>query len=297
MSATSLVACSGNHHVSPFPDIDPNEVLRPLNDLDAHVARATREAQASGLEVALRVDGKGSGSKRFVALGLVGKDAFGRAIRAVRVATPASIVLAIGPPALDQRDPSEPNELLESLLDGGGFPSGVDLTGDGAPDIALRAEDGTLAIYRIDPLGATRYPVVLDAKPTQVLDANGDGRPDLAGVLSLPGDADALSLSLLDVAICAGTSFRNDHPDALAYHQKLRDRPPPPDTEPKPARLRAAIERAFHSIRAGDDVNTAMQPALDLAQKLAPLDEPRAASRVRWRGTLVDLAATKTPKE
>ena len=286
--------CSSNHHVSPFPDVDPALLLRPLDDLEGHVARAEREGRASGLEVALRVEGKISGGRRFVALGLGGRDPLGRPLHAVRVATPASIVLALGPPALSAPDPTEPNELLPSLMEGGAYPSGTDFTGDGAPDVAVRAADGTLAVFRIDPMGATRYAVRSTVVPTRAMDANADGRPDLAGSAPVP-PGDAISPDLVDVAIGVGTAFRNDVPDALAFHRARRDRQPPGPAASAEVRLRAAVERAYHALRAGDPAPAALQPAIDLAAKLAPLDDRTAASWVRWRGYLVDLVSPEAP--
>jgi hypothetical protein len=244
--------------------------------------------------VALRIEGKMSGGRRFVALGLVGRDPVGRPLHAVRVATPASIVLALGPPALAAPDPTEPNELLPTLMEAGAYPSGTDFTGDGAPDVALRAMDGSLAVFRVDPMGATRYPVRLGVMPTRALDVNADGRPDLAGNVPIqPGDP--IAPDLVDVAIGVGSAFRNDVPDALAFHRARRDRLPPGEASSAAVRLKGAIERAYHALRAGDAASAALQPAIDLVARLAPLDERLAASWVRWRGYLVDLVPPEPP--
>lgn len=285
--AAALAACASDHHVSPFPDIDLAAALRPANDLDGQLARARREAAAARLSEVLRVDGKLPGGQPFVALGFAGVDAAGQTTHATRVATPASVVLALGPARLVLGEAPRPDELLPSLLPGGGFPSGSDLTGDGAPDVALRASDGALAIYRVDLVGSSPYPIVLRAPPTRVVDVNEDGRPDLAGAPLAP-EQDPLRPDLVDVAIADGTSFRNDHPSAIAFHQVQADAPAPPPGAPLPLRLKAALERAFHARCAGAPLAQAFQPAADLAAAAHPLPDAVAASWVRWRGWISD---------
>lgn len=284
-----LLACASDHHVSPFGGVDAAALLRPRNDLPAQLARARREAAAAGLRETRTLDGKLADGRPFVALGFEGEDAAGQRTHATRVVTPASIALALGPPTLPRREPPGPSELLPSLLDGGAFASGADLTGDRAPDLVLRAPDGSLAIYRVDLLGATPYPVALRSPPTTALEINDDGYPDLAGAPPIPPD-DPLRPELLDVAVAEPTSFRNDHPAALAFHRARAARPLPDPSAPLPARLRAALERAFHARCAGDPWPAAFQPAADLAAQNHPLPDPLAASWVRWRGWLMDAA-------
>jgi hypothetical protein len=283
-------ACTSNHHVSPFGDIDPSELLRPQRDLEGQLARVEREAKAQGLTEKLRIRGQLPSGEPFLALGLAGTDVVGRAIQATRVVTPSGIVLAEGPP--DSRSAvGAPHILLPSLAEGGAFPSGQDLNGDGSPDVVLRAADGTLAVYRIDALGAARYPVVLAFPPTRVLDVNGDGRADLAGTAPIASD-DPFAPELLDVAVATPSAYRNDDPAAVAFHAARREKARAPSTSPPAVKLRRAIERAFHGIRAGIAANDAIQEASDEAARLAPLPEPLAASWVKWRGLLADRAPT-----
>jgi hypothetical protein len=280
-----LGACISDHHVSPFPPIDLATALRPADDLPGQLARASREAQASGLRETLRIEGKLPGGHAFVALGFSGTDAAGLPTHATRVVTPASVVLALGPARVVLQEPPRPDELLPALHASGAFPSGVDLTGDRSPDVALRASDGVLAVYRIDLQGSAPYPIVLRARPTRVLDLDEDGRPDLAGAPPIP-DGDPIRPEFLDIAVADGAAFRNDHPAVIAHHRALADAPPPPPTTPLPQRLRAAMERTFHGACAGDPLTLTLQPVADLVAANHPLPEPLAASWSRWRAWL-----------
>ncbi|MCS6900159.1 MAG: VCBS repeat-containing protein, partial [Myxococcales bacterium] len=220
-------ACTSNHRVSPFPPVGLTVFLCPADDLPGQLERATREAVASGLRETLRIKGTLPDGKPFVALGFSGIDPAGLPTHATRVVTPASVVLALGPAHVVLQELPRPDELLPALHPSGAYPSGVDLTGDQAPDVILRASDGTLAIYRIDLLGSTPYPIQLRAPPTWALDLDEDGRPDLAGLVPVPED-DAIHPELLDIAVADGTGFRNDHPAVLAHHRAMAERPMPP---------------------------------------------------------------------
>lgn len=289
-----LAACS-NHRVSPFPPPEAvGQILRPGDDLAGQLARATREAQASRLREVRRVEGQLAGGDPFVAIGYEGSDIAGQPVSALRVVTPAAIVLALGPARVARGAEGTTSELLPSLLPGGGFPSGKDWTGDRAPDLAVRAPDGSLAVYRVELMSAAIYPVVLRSPPTRVLDVNEDGRPDLAGAPS-PAPGDPIAPDMVDVAVADGIFFHNDHPAALAFHRRLADAPLPDGATT--VRLKTALEKAFHALCAGDPLAQAMQPATAVAAAAAPLADGVATSYVRWRGWLADMAASgaKTP--
>ncbi|HEU4539173.1 MAG TPA: VCBS repeat-containing protein, partial [Polyangiaceae bacterium] len=265
-----FAACSSGPHVRPFPELGPGFRLRPADDLPGQLERASRELQGAGLRETFRVEGKLRGGAAFVAIAAEGRDPFGREAHALRVVTPAAIVLALGPADPASPRPDEPVRLVRHLHDAGAYPSGRDLTGDGTPDVAARAPDGTLALYAVDLLSASRYPVSLGAPPTEAEDVSGDGLPDLLGA-PRPPEGDPIAPRLLDVAVGQGASFRDDAPAARAFHRRaLEEAPAPPAGAPPAARLRAAIERAFHAMRAGEPPARAFQPAADLAASLAP---------------------------
>lgn len=282
-----LAACTSDHRVSPFPPLDLATALRPADDLPGQLTRATREAEASGLHESLRIEGTLPGGQPFVALGFDGTDAAGLPTHATRVVTPASVVLALGPARVVLQEPPRPDELLPSLLPSGAFPSCSDLTGDRSPDVVLRSSDGVLAVFRIDLRGSSPYPISLRAQPTRVLDINEDGFPDLAGAPIIP-DGDSIRPDFLDIAVSDKTSFRNDHPAAIAHHRKLAQAPLPASTAPLPARLKALLERGFHEACAGEPPTAALQPATELVTANHPLPDAVAASWVRWRGWLSD---------
>lgn len=284
-AACAMFGCSSNHHVSPFA-VDPTLFLAPRPDLEGQLARAMRETGGSGLRETQRIEGKLPSGHRFLALGYEGEDLTGAVTHATRVVTPFAVVLAEGPDA--QR--SRPTKLLASVQEGA-FPSGLDLTGDGAADVVLQATDGRLAVFRVDGTSAAAYPVVLAAAPRAGRDENGDGRFDLVGVAEVP-DGDPIAPDLVDVAINDGTAFRDDHPDARAFHERLA-RPLLAESAPPAHRLRRAIENAFHAYLAGMSPDAAFAGPKALAAALAPLPTDLAVSWIRWRGYLSDLPASR----
>jgi hypothetical protein len=279
----SLASCTSNHHVSPFA-VDPALYLAPRPDLEGQLARAERETRGSGLVETTRVQGKLAGGDSFVALGYQGRALSGEVVHATRVVTPFAVVLAEGP----ETDASRPTELVPFVFEKA-YPSGLDLTGDGVADVVLRAGDGRLAVYRVDGASATPYPLRIASPPNAGRDENGDGRFDLVSTTPVP-PGDAIGPRLVDVAINDGESFRDDHPDALAFHGRQR-KPVEQASAPPARRLGRALENAFHEGLSGADAKTALAPALELAASLAPLSPELAVSWVRWRGFVTDTLA------
>jgi hypothetical protein len=277
----AALGCSSNHHVSPFA-VDPTLFLAPRADLDGQLARAMRETSASGLRETQRLEGKLPSGHRFLMLGYEGVGISGTPTHATRVVTPFAVVLAEGPEA----SPSKPTELLPFVQDGA-FPSGLDLTGDGAADVVLRSADGRLAVYRVDGTSAAAYPIVIAAPPRRGRDENGDGLFDLVGVAEI-SESDPIAPVLTDVAINDGTSFRNDHPDSSAFHERQK-RPMLAEPAPPAKRLQRAIENAFHARLSGMSADAAFAEPRALAATLAPLSTELAVSWIRWRGYLADL--------
>lgn len=288
LAVSAASACTSNHHVSPFVAVDAAALLTPLDDLPAQLARVDAEARALGLQIDARAEGRLPGGEPLVALGLVGRDALGRTLRATRVVSPSAIVLALGPSELgDPRRDAAPVALVESVLPGGGFPSCRDLTGDGTPDVVARADDGALAVYSVTRLGAARMPVACAFAPTTATDANGDGRMDL--VCRARWDApDELAPELLDVAIGDRVAFDHDHPDAAAFHRARIEARAAPTDAPDAAQLRALLEVSFARIRAGEQPEDVIA---ELDRRAARWVTP--VTRARWmlyRRTLVERA-------
>jgi hypothetical protein len=287
----ALSSCS-NHLVSPFLQVDPAQLLRPDDDLDAALDRARSQATSDALKEDLRVDGVLRDGRPFVALGFSGVDAIGRSLFAVRVVTPSGIVLALGPDRALPRDPSVPSRLLPSWL--GAYPSGQDLTGDSMPDVLVSADDGTLAVYRVDRLGTLRYPVISDVPPSRIVDVNTDGWLDLLGTVPVPA-GDPIAPELSEVAVCTGGGFSARHPATIAWHREREKAIVIPSDGTPERRLKAAIEKAFHAMRAGERPADAFAPAAALATSLAPMSAPTVVSWVRWRGWLADHALSLAP--
>jgi hypothetical protein len=284
-------ACATDHRVSPWGERPPPiGVLLRQPDLGRRLAEI--DAETAGLGLGLTVElGATLPAARGTAVvrGYEGADSLGRRVTAVRAATPRGVVLALGP--LDPRDLARDaaTELVPSLapVEGGdanqgAWRSGTDLNGDGLPDVVARGESGALEVWSLDLFGANRYPVELEATPTSALDVDGDGRPDLSGRVAVP-EGDPLAPELDDVATADERGWSHASAGARAFHdahaRRLAPPPPPPPPEPehKPApagdkpppdastsakkpppappddaRLRRALERAWHRLLSGE---------------------------------------------
>lgn len=291
-AAFALAACASNHHVSPFPDLEAMGGLVPPSDLAAQVKRLDDEAKENGYTLAIELGGELRDGGEIVVRGYDVRDPLGRTGHATRVATPSGIVLALGPP-----DPKEvvprAYQLVPALVEGG-WRSGTDLNGDGAPDVVVVDGRGVLSIWRIEALGATPIPIELAWPPTRAVDANGDGRPDFAAA---PTSDDAIAPRLTDVAIFDGARYTDASAEAKAWHAAERNAAAErlaKASEAKDVRAaaRAALERAWHAGMAGDD-GAAVVATLDaFAAKHAPLADGVEQAWVRWRGVVADRLAT-----
>jgi hypothetical protein len=234
-------------------------------DLDARLALVDTETAAHGLHLTREIPivlPHGGGPARI--RGYEGTDSLGRPVHAIRVATAWSVVMAAGP--LDPRDTSRDvaTELVPALVteDGGragaAFQSGTDLTGDGAISVVARSETGQLTIWRVTPLGASPYPVVMAAPATLGLDVDGDGRVDLVGNLVADGP-DAIAPRLRDAATFDGVRFSDRTEGARAFHAALAEAAKSDDKPSDEVRIRRAIERAWHSVLAGKSKDEALK--------------------------------------
>jgi hypothetical protein len=290
----ATAACGGAHHVSPWGEkAPPLGALLRAPDLAARLAEVDAEAAHLGLTKGIELEAKLPAARGIaVVRAYEGADAVGRRVTAVRAATSRGVVLALGP--LDARElaRAEATELVPSLLpadDGdarhGAFRSGTDLNGDELPDVIVRSEAGALEVWSLDVFGANRYPVELEAPPTSGADVDGDGRVDLLGAVPVP-PFDPIAPSLDDVATADARGFSHGTEGARAWHaaraaelarpadapakaEATAGRPPKPPTDE--ARLRRAIERAWHRALAGE--------ARDAA--LAELDRERVPAALR----------------
>jgi len=257
--AGALSGCGGDHHVSPWGSRGPSlDVFMRPPDLASELARVEAETAALGLvrteEITGRLPPPGSGPS-LVLRGYEGRDLAGRKVHAVRVATPYGVVLAAGPLDAGDLDRTQATELVPALAvgaDGAGlaYRSGTDLNGDGAADVVLRNDAGTLEIWRLSERGSGPIPVSMAAPPTRGVDADGDGMIDLWGQLATPA-GDPIAPRLTDVATFAAGSYSNGTPAARAWHAREAASPLPTSVSDA-VRLRAAVEHAWHAILAGE---------------------------------------------
>ena len=289
------MGCSSDHHVSAWGAAETPRLGAFMEgpDLDARLGLVDTETAAHGLRLTHEIPVKlphGGGPARI--RGYEGVDALGRPVHAVRVATTRAVVMALGP--LDSRDSARDvaTELVPALLleDGGrggsAFQSGTDLTGDGAISVVARSEAGHLAIWRVTSLGAAPYAITMQVKATRGLDVDGDGRVDLVG--DFPVDrGEPIAPRLSDAATFDGAGFSNRTEGARAFHAGLA-RPAPPPASDTPAsdeaRLRRAVERAWHAVLAGQPRDEALK---ELQREAVPAR--LRASCERWVGVISSL--------
>jgi hypothetical protein len=252
-------ACASDHHVSPWGEqpaapldayFAPPDIAGQLAAVDTETA-ALRLHKTDELRVALPARASGAG-REAVIRGYEGRDGAGRVVHAVRVATPRGIVLAAGPLDAGDLDRSQATELVPALAladDGAGtaFRSGTDLNGDGSPDVVLRNDAGAISIWHIGELGSGAYPIRMAVPPLRGTDA-GDGRVGLWGRLPEP-PGDPIAPRLTDVATFEAGAYANTTAAAQAFHAREAARPAV--KTPDAVRLRAAIERAWHTLLAG----------------------------------------------
>jgi hypothetical protein len=177
----------------------------------------------------------------------------------VRVATPRSVVLALGPLEAGDLDRSLATELVIGLMassdgasgsSGVAFQSGTDLNGDGSPDVVVKNEAGALAIWHVRELGSGAYDITMVTPPTGAIDVDGDGRIGLFG--QVPIDAgDPIAPRLMDAATFDGAGYSDSTPSARGFHAREAEARPARKGDGDVARLRAAIERAWHAILYG----------------------------------------------
>ena len=230
----------------------------PRPDLPARLASVEAETAAHGLarSFELRVElPRGRGDAMI--LGYDGRDAAGRVVHAVRVATPLGVVMAVGPLDAGDLDRRTATELVPALLGGGpkgeapgAYRTGTDLNGDGRLDVVLRNEAGVISIWHFDGLGSGAYEIEMEASPTRASDLDGDGRIDLEGDLEIaPGDA--IAPRFRDVATFDSGRYTNRSASARAWHMRMARAANAPAGAPDETRLRIALERSFHEVLAG----------------------------------------------
>jgi hypothetical protein len=164
----------------------------------------------------------------------------------------------------------------------------TDLNGDGLLDAVLRNRRGAIEIHRIGPLGSSRYALRMALVPSELADADGDGRLDLIGRADVP-EGDPIAPALVDMATFEDGQYTNASAGARAFHARLAS-PPAARSKTPPApiddatRLRGAIERAWHALLAGD----ARAPVLE-ALGAEPVPQPLRASFDRHRARIEAL--------
>ncbi|WP_437630812.1 FG-GAP repeat domain-containing protein [Sorangium sp. So ce854] len=295
----SCPSCTSDHQVSPWGAARTPRLgayVAPP-DLDAHL-RAT-DVEAAELELELEVELRGAlprGGGEVVLRGYAGTDALGRRTSAVRAATPRGVIMAAGPLDSGRVDRTQATRLVPSLVPGaapdpaelelGVFRSGTDLNGDGAPDVVLSNEAGDLEIWAVQPFGAARYTVELAVPPRFALDIDQDGILELAGRVPMK-EGDPIAPELVDVAGFDGDRYTHRGSAARAFHaaragadDRARDgeRQEPPKDDA--ARLRRALERAWHALLAGRPAKETLA-ALDREPVPPELQRAFAAHRAR----------------
>ncbi|MFO0615828.1 MAG: VCBS repeat-containing protein [Polyangiaceae bacterium] len=281
-----VLACGSNHHVSEWGEAGAPKLTMFVDspDLEAHVDGMNRDADLAGFDVEDELHGSAAGTAYVVRL-FRGPRLLGRDQRAIRVASPSGVILALGP--IDPRSTvrTEPDDLVRAFDPKGDgetvFRSMTDLTGDGTLDLVVRSESGELAVYSLGPRGATRLEVTMAAPPVEGVDVDGDGRMDLRGSVPIADD-DPIAPDLSDVATFDGRQFSNATAGAKAFHSDQADAVAvdAPAMAGTVIGLRRSLERAWHTILRGGDRKEALE-ALDKARPDVSLRASFDAHRAR----------------
>lgn len=270
------LGCGSNHRVSEWGDSGSPKLSMYVSepDLQGHLDDMGGAPDLQGFEVDAELHGDAAGT-HYVARSFKGPRELGRDQRAIRVASPSGVILALGP--IDPRSTvrTEPDDLvrvIDANDDGEGeFRSMTDLTGDGTLDLVVRTESGEIAIYSLGPRGATRVEVAMAAPPTEGIDVDADGKVDLRG--SVPfADGDPIEPAFTDVATFDGRMFSDRTDAAKKFHEEQADAlaVDAPAMAGTVVVLRRSLERAWHTILKGGDPKEALE-ALDKARPDASL--------------------------
>lgn len=273
-----MPGCS-NHHVSPWGPGGPPplSLYAEPPDLDGRLALVDEETRRAGLTLDLerRIElARGGGP--LVLRVYTGVDSLGRKIHAVRAVTLRGVIMAVGPLRADDLERSRATELVPALA--AGLLS--DLTGDGAPDLVLRAEDGHLELWSLGPTTAVQIEVDMEVRPTDLEDVDGDGSLELVGRAST-ATSDPIGPVLIDVGAFDGEGFSNQTPVAAEYHAaRARARTAMMvGAKSDEARVRASLERAWHEVLAGEDPDEVLERLDDVRVPPALLEAFEAHRR------------------
>lgn len=291
MLLLSLVGCASRPRVSPW-GIGERPTLRPYvvaPDLDAQLAAIDHETASLGLVLQAEHGARLENGSPLVVRSYAGRDALGRPTSATRAATPVGVVLAVGP--LREGELGATELVTGEDPAGGGLGVGADVNGDRAPELVLRDATGALALYRVEPMGATRLEVLALAPPTRVVDMDGDGVFELGGDVPIP-EGDALAPRLDDLVAWDGARFSHAAPASQAAHRALAaalapGSDPLSSNDSPAASLGRALARAFHQVLAGDVAPKAAAAELD--REVVPSE--LRSSFERWRRFIAGLAS------
>lgn len=258
-----LAACAPEPRPSSLLLLRGDPLIPPLStyveapDLAERLRTIDVETRDLGLTMTYEARGKLAGGAGVVVVrAYEGKDAVGRTTHAVRAATPRGVIMAAGPQTYPMSDAAalEATELLPALISDpkdpktGAFQAATDINGDGDPDVALRSANRTIEIWRLGPLGASRYEIRSAVPPTVAVDINDDGKVDLAGARQNAW-GDRIRADLSDFAVWDGRRYTNAAPGAKARH----------------ASIAAAAAAALQKLDASADAAGRLAKALDLA--------------------------------
>lgn len=289
--AVAIVAACSNHEVSPWPKEGPTSLLgrfASTPDLAAQLQNIDVETREHGLTLdrELRASLPRRGGTVVIRT-YRGTDELSHETHAVRVASAQGVILAVGPLSV-RDDRGRATRLVPALVDAEGgraFTSGGDTNDDGLADILLANERGELEVWRLTPNGSTRYDVEMALPPRRAVDLGLDGVMDLEG-WDDGGGGTPPGPRLVDRASFDSGKWSNTTAAAKGWHARMAaglaaEAAPEPvvrdggagDTGARDAatgdagagavtddeearkpeeRLRAALERAWHRLRAGE---------------------------------------------
>lgn len=290
LALAAIAGCGSNHRVSPWGDREGAPVgafaVRPdleaqLRAIDEELAGANGAAdEARRLALLVELRGQDSAGTAYVVRDYAGRDALGRPVHAVRVATQFAVVFAAGPRG--ELEPGGFDQLVAALPGGPGetVRMPADFDGDGRPELILVDPRGRPQAVTLAPRGAVTLAI---SPPLPVARAPhlGPGRRGLTLVQRVAG-VGARELVLERLVVLRGGAFVEDDPAVVAWHaSEAEARARADGEESEEAALDRLLARAFHAALAG---------ASWADEKRALVERATAADRTpAWRQAIARL--------
>jgi len=253
------------------------------------MVRVDAEMQEESLSIASETCDVMPNEEPFCIRSYRGLDELGNERQAVRAITRFGVIMALGPPSSFEAMQGETIELVPTLENT--WNSSSDVNGDGLPDVVVARSGKSLEVWGLHARGASPYPIDAITPVTGAMDLDGDGRPELFGVVRARA-GDPIAPKLIEVVGFSAGRYRFDTPSVRAFHaRQAREKAGNLlDGESLERRIAVQVEIAWHQIRSGGDRAQVLKDLDDAVNRLGPLSSDHKSWLRRWREWLERIA-------